>query len=88
MRLGAKLVDGDPTWPFAARELDELDVRIGRGSMRLARRPGVLVEEVTDRELTLGRRLSRTASQHEIRAALPSSINTVKGYAKSRYRKA
>ena len=60
---------------------------IGRGAMRAARPAGALVEELTDRELTVLRMLSGTANQREIGAALFLSINTVKGYAKSLYRK-
>ncbi len=82
-----ELVSSEPIWPFAARELDEVDARIGRGAMRAARSPGIVVEELTDRELTLLRMLPGTASQREIGAALYLSINTVKGYAKSLYRK-
>ena len=81
-----ELVSSEPIWPFVSRELDEVDARIGRGAMRAAP-PGVLVEELTDRELTLLRMLPGSASQREIGAALYLSINTVKGYAKSLYRK-
>ena len=82
-----EVVSSEPIWPFVARELDEVDARIGRGAMRAARPAGILVEELTDRELTLLRMLPGTANQREIGAALYLSINTVKGYAKSLYRK-
>jgi LuxR family transcriptional regulator, maltose regulon positive regulatory protein len=82
-----ELVASEPIWPFVARELDEVDARIGRGAMRAAHPSGVLVEDLTDRELTLVRMLPGTANQREIAAALYLSINTVKGYAKSLYRK-
>ena len=52
----------------------------------VARRPGVLFEELTDRELSILRMLAGSASQREIGAALFLSINTVKGYVKSLYR--
>lgn len=82
-----EVVSSEPIWPFVAQELDEVDTRIGRGAMRAARPSGSPVEELTDRELTLLRMLSGTANQREIGAALYLSINTVKGYAKSLYRK-
>jgi len=78
---------GDAIWPFVSRELDAAAVRIGRRPAAVARRPGVLVEELTDRELSILRMLAGSASQREIGAALFLSINTVKGYAKSLYRK-
>ena len=77
----------DSIWPFVSRELDATAVRIGRMPAPVARRPGVLVEELTDRELSILRMLAGSASQREIGAALFLSINTVKGYAKSLYRK-
>ena len=81
------LVAAEPVWSFAVRELDEVDVRVGRGAVRAVRRPGGLVDDLTDRELSVLRMLTGTASQREIGAALFLSINTVKGYAKSLYRK-
>ena len=68
-------------------ELEDVEIRVGHDAVRAARRPGVLVEELTDREHSILRMLSGTASQREIGAALYLSINTVKGYAKSLYRK-
>jgi LuxR family maltose regulon positive regulatory protein len=47
----------------------------------------VLFEELTDRELSILRMLPGTATQREIVAALFLSINTVKAYNKSLYRK-
>ena len=47
----------------------------------------MLVEDLTERELSILRMLTGTANQREIGAALFLSINTVKGYAKSLYRK-
>ena len=81
------VVGSDPIWPFVSRELDATAVRVGRRPAPVARRPGVLVEELTDRELSILRMLAGSASQREIGAALFLSINTVKGYAKSLYRK-
>ena len=77
----------DSIWPFVRRELDATAIRIGRMPAPVARRPGVLVEELTDRELSILRMLAGSASQREIGAALFLSINTVKGYVKSLYRK-
>ena len=45
------------------------------------------MEELTDRELSILRALQGTATQREIGAALFLSINTVKAYNKSLYRK-
>ncbi len=80
-------VSTEMIWPFVVSDLDEADARIGRGAMRAVRPAGILVEELTDRELTLLRMLRGTANQREIGAALYLSINTVKGYAKNLYRK-
>ena len=82
-----EVVSSQSVWPFAIRELENVETRVGRNAVRAARRPGVLVEELTDRELSILRMLPGTASQREIGAALYLSINTVKGYAKSLYRK-
>jgi LuxR family maltose regulon positive regulatory protein len=79
--------DSDPLWPAVRRDLDAAEARIGRGAVRAARRAGVLVEELTDRELSILRMLPGSVSQREIGAAMFLSINTVKGYTKSLYRK-
>ena len=60
---------------------------MGRGALRAARRVGRLHEDLTDRELSLLRALSGPGTQRDIGAALFLSINTVKGYTKSLYRK-
>ncbi len=83
----AETVGCEPVWPFVARELEAVEVRIGRGTARAARRAGALVEELTDRELSILRMLPGSANQREIGAALFLSINTVKGYTKALYRK-
>jgi LuxR family maltose regulon positive regulatory protein len=109
-----ELIDTEPIWPFVQRDLADVDVRVGRGAARKARRPGAVFlpggtppeppgvlflpggtppetpgvfEQLTDRELSILRMLPGTASQREIGSALFLSINTVKGYAKSLYRK-
>ena len=39
-----ELVAAEPIWRFAVRGLDEIDVRVGRGAIRAARRPQVLLD--------------------------------------------
>jgi LuxR family maltose regulon positive regulatory protein len=46
-----------------------------------------VVEELTDREASILRALQGQRSQREIGAAMFLSVNTVKGYTKSLYRK-
>ena len=85
---GREIVDNDPVPPFA-----QAAPRRGRDPDRPGRRPSersgpaVLVESLTDRELSILRMLPGTATQREIGAALFLSINTVKAYNKSLYRK-
>jgi LuxR family maltose regulon positive regulatory protein len=69
------------------RRLAEAQARMGRAATRSARRSGVLVDDLTDRELSVLRTLPGSATQREIGAALTLSINTVKAYKKSLYRK-
>jgi LuxR family maltose regulon positive regulatory protein len=80
-------VDNDPVTPFGMRLLQEAEARIGRAAVKSARRSGALVDELTDRELSILRVLPGTASQREIGAAMFLSVNTVKAYNKSLYRK-
>jgi LuxR family maltose regulon positive regulatory protein len=82
-----EVVENEPVNAFAVRLLEEAETRIGRGTARAAARSGALMEELTDRELSILRALQGSASQREIGSALFLSINTVKGYAKSLYRK-
>jgi len=82
-----EIVDDEPVSPFAVRCLDDAEQRIGRVAARSASRAGVLAEELTDRELSILRALTGTATQREIGAALFLSVNTVKAYNKSLYRK-
>jgi LuxR family maltose regulon positive regulatory protein len=82
-----EVVENEPVSAFAVRLLEEAETRIGRGTARAAARSGVLMEELTDRELSILRALQGTASQREIGSALFLSINTVKAYTKSLYRK-
>ena len=80
-------VDDEPVTPFAMRLLQDAETRIGRIAVRSARRSGVLAEELTDRELSILRMLPGSASQREIGQAMFLSVNTVKAYNKSLYRK-
>jgi len=80
-------VDDEPVAAFAMRQLQEAESRIGRVAARSARRSGALMEELTDRELAILRVLPGSASQREIGQAMFLSINTVKAYNKSLYRK-
>jgi LuxR family maltose regulon positive regulatory protein len=80
-------VDNEPVTPFVMGLLDESEARIGRNAARSARRSGALIEDLTDRELSILRMLPGTATQREIGRALFLSVNTVKAYNKSLYRK-
>jgi len=79
--------DTESIWPSSRRELAAVEVSIGHRSARAARRAGLVLEDLTDRELSILRMLPGPASQREIGAELYLSINTVKGYAKALYRK-
>jgi LuxR family transcriptional regulator, maltose regulon positive regulatory protein len=81
------IVGSEPVRPSVARELEAVETRLGRGAVRAARRTGHLHEELTDRELSVLRMLPGSATQREIGEALFLSVNTVKGYTKSLYRK-
>ncbi|MEW2051123.1 LuxR C-terminal-related transcriptional regulator [Streptomyces sp. NPDC005476] len=82
-----EVVDEEPVSAFATRRLEETEARLGRSGARTAVRSGALVEELTDRELSILRALQGPATQREIGAELFLSINTVKAYNKSLYRK-
>jgi LuxR family maltose regulon positive regulatory protein len=75
--------------PAARRELRATEVRIGRGPSRVDRRgtPRPLIESLTEREMSILRALQGELSQREIGAEMFISLNTVKGYSKSLYRK-
>jgi LuxR family maltose regulon positive regulatory protein len=79
--------DTGVAFPATAQRLAAAEERIGRRAVRAARRDGQLVEELTDRELSLLRALQGPLSQREIGAELYLSLNTIKGYSKSLYRK-
>ncbi|MFC4942512.1 helix-turn-helix transcriptional regulator [Pseudonocardia sp. GCM10023141] len=80
-------MSAEPVSPVAAGHLDALEARLGRGAVNQARHRGEPVEELTDRELAVLRALRGPLSAREIGAELYLSINTVKGYTKSLYRK-
>ena len=82
-----EIADNDPVPQFAHQHLVDAEARIGRVAVRTAVRTGSLFEPLTDRELSILRMLPGTATQREIGAALYLSINTVKAYNKSLYRK-
>ena len=77
----------EPARPVVVHQLAELDARIGRDAARRARGRRDLVEDLTDRELAILRALRGPLSAREIGAEMHLSINTVKGYTKSLYRK-
>jgi ATP/maltotriose-dependent transcriptional regulator MalT len=79
--------DTGVAFPATGRRLADAEQRIGRRAVRAARREGQLVEELTDRELSLLRALQGSLSQREIGSELYLSLNTIKGYTKSLYRK-
>ncbi len=82
-----EVAEQEPVRRAAVAELEALENRVGRGAARAARRLGHLDEELTDRELSILRALVGSASNREIGNSLFLSVNTVKGYIKSLYRK-
>jgi len=82
-----EVVRTQPVLPAVATALDQARQRISRGAMVMARRGGALAEPLTDREHAVLRSLQGPLSQREIGAELYLSLNTVKGYTKSLYRK-
>ena len=82
-----EIADNDPIPAFARDRLADVEARIGRVAVHDAIRAGAIIEPLTDRELSILRMLPGTATQREIGSALFLSINTVKAYNKSLYRK-
>jgi LuxR family transcriptional regulator, maltose regulon positive regulatory protein len=82
-----EIVDNDPIAPFAMTWLENAEIAVGRVAVRAATGTGALVEGLTDREMSILRMLPGSATQREIGSALYLSINTVKAYNKSIYRK-
>ncbi|KQR11918.1 hypothetical protein ASF78_12005 [Cellulomonas sp. Leaf334] len=83
-RARAALADG-PVVPVASARLEAAEARAGRSAADGAQR--VLGEQLTDRELSVLRALRGPLTQREIGRELHLSVNTVKGYTKSLYRK-
>jgi LuxR family maltose regulon positive regulatory protein len=77
----------DPIVPGVSEMLEKMENRVGRSAVRTARTQRRVFEELTDRELSILRALAGHLSQREIGRELYLSINTVKGYTKSLYRK-
>lgn len=73
--------------PAPVAHLEALEARIGRSAATDARAQGDLIEPLTERELSILRALRGPLSAREIGAEMYLSINTVKGYTKSLYRK-
>ena len=73
--------------PAAAQRVADAEARVGRGAARAARRQHRLAEELTDREVSILLKLQGPLTQREIARELYLSLNTVKGYTKSLYRK-
>jgi LuxR family transcriptional regulator, maltose regulon positive regulatory protein len=82
-----EIVDNEPVLPTFVERLEASEQRAGHTAIREARRTGVLIEQLTDREQAVLRALTGDATQREIGAALYLSINTLKGYTKVLYRK-
>lgn len=80
-------VDNEVVAPFVTGWLEAAENRISRSAVQTATHSGALYEALTERELSILRMLPGPATQREIGAALFLSINTVKGYNKSLYRK-
>jgi LuxR family maltose regulon positive regulatory protein len=81
------VAEAGDTRPTVVQQLESLKHRIGRSTVQSARTQGHLDEELTDRELSILRALRGPLSAREIGAEMYLSINTVKGYSKSLYRK-
>jgi LuxR family maltose regulon positive regulatory protein len=82
-----EIVDTDLVMPFVRSWLDEAETRIGGVAVSEAPEQSALFEELTHREMSILRMLPGTATQREIGAALFLSINTVKSYHRTLYRK-
>jgi LuxR family maltose regulon positive regulatory protein len=81
------IISSEPVFPASAAALEAVETRLGRAAVATARAERRLVEHLTDRELSILRALPGSLTQREIGRELYLSINTVKGYTKSLYRK-
>ena len=77
----------DPVFPSVLTQLAAIEKQVGKLASSDAVSRGQMVEELTDRELAILRALQGPLSQREIGREMYLSINTVKGYTKSLYRK-
>ncbi len=82
-----EIADDDTVFPATLQRIEVAERRMGRGAVQAARRGGALMEELTDRELSVLRALQGPLSQREIGRELFLSVNTVKGYTRGLYRK-
>lgn len=82
-----EIVRSDAVFPATSASLEAMETRVGRSAVQTARTDRRLFEALTDRELSILRALAGPLSQREIGRELYLSINTVKGYTKSLYRK-
>ena len=82
-----EIARNDAIFPATAALLEAMEARVGRSAVRAARSDRRLFEDLTDREISILRALAGPLSQREIGRELYLSINTVKGYTKSLYRK-
>jgi ATP/maltotriose-dependent transcriptional regulator MalT len=80
-------VDTEEATSYELQTLEALEARVGKRVAAVAVQRGMLVEELTDRELSVLRALAGPLTAREIGAELYLSINTIKGYTKSLYRK-
>ena len=74
-----------PPSPGLDRQVADVEARAGRRAAAHVR--SALVEPLTEREISVLRALRGPLSQREVGAALHLSVNTVKSYTKSLYRK-
>lgn len=81
------LISSEPVFPATVAALEAVENRLSRAAVDTARAGRGLVENLTDRELSILRSLPGPLTQREIGRELYISINTVKGYTKSLYRK-
>ncbi len=82
-----EIADSGEARPELVRQLEDLEATIGRAVAHAARARGVLNEQLTDRELSILLALRGPLTARQIGSELYLSINTVKGYMKSLYRK-
>ena len=87
LTIAGDLVATETAVPATRRSYQRVEQRIGRSAVSEARAQGGLAEALTHRELSVLRALRGPLSAREIAAELYLSVNTVKGYTKSLYRK-